>query len=109
MSHTDADHVNGLKEILESGYSIENIVFSEKVLQNEAYEKLRGEIQKQGIPVLFMEQGEKLQMEGDAIQCVFPSTDYSVEEANAGSTVLLYETEGFRGLLTGDISSETNY
>lgn len=106
VSHTDADHVNGLKEILESGYSIENIVFSEKVLQNEAYEKLRGEIQKQGIPVLFMEQGEKLQMEGDAIQCVFPSTDYSVEEANAGSTVLLYETEGFRGLLTGDISSE---
>ena len=52
----------------------------------------------------YLKAKESLRTKNDRITCIFPTADYPVEDANAGSMVLLYETEGFRGLFTGDIS-----
>ena len=40
VSHTDADHISGLKEILQAEYEIDHIVFSKYVLNDEAYQEL---------------------------------------------------------------------
>ena len=110
ISHTDMDHVNGLEEILRTGYPVGTIVFSAQVYRDAAYDALKQEIGERQIAIRFMKAGDSLKTETDRLTCIFPTEDYPVLDANAGSMVLLYETDGFRGLFTGDISAtEENF
>ena len=104
VSHTDADHINGLEEILQLDYPIGTVVFPEYGYRDASLEKLEEEIERNGIMICYLKAKESLRTKNDRITCIFPTADYPVEDANAGSMVLLYETEGFRGLFTGDIS-----
>lgn len=106
VTHTDTDHISGMLEVMESGYRIDNIVLAEQIYQDEAYEELAEQIKENQINIIFFNQGEKLQMKESSMLCLFPGADYPVMEANARSLVLLYETSGFRGIFTGDISSQ---
>lgn len=105
VSHTDTDHISGIEEILQADYPVGTVVFSEWVYRDAAFEKLKKEIDERGIEICFLKEGDSLCTQTDRITCMFPTADYAVEDANAGSMVLLYETNGFRGLFTGDISA----
>ena len=70
VSHTDADHISGLKEILQAEYEINHIVFSKYVLNDEAYQELLALAQTYGTEILKMDCGDTL-TDGEAgLRCI---------------------------------------
>lgn len=106
VSHCDADHCNGLMELLETDYPIKHLVFSKYVLKDEAQEELAALAKQKGCQVLYMEEGECFRDISIRIQAIYPSEKSVEGERNADSLVLLLEHGNFHGLLTGDIGSE---
>lgn len=117
VSHCDADHISGLMEILESGYPVGRLVFSEYVVRDEAFETLRELAEEKGCKVTYLEKGERISDGSLSFQALYPFggeiAKRNVQEEgetegdrNARSLVLLLEAEDFRGLLTGDIGKE---
>ena len=106
VSHCDADHCNGLMELLEADVPIKHLVFSKYVLRDEAQEELAALAKQTGCQVLYMEEGECFRDASVRIQAMYPSEKAVEGERNADSLVLLLEHEAFRGLLTGDIGQE---
>lgn len=106
VSHCDADHCNGLMELLETDYPIKHLVFSKYVLKDEAQEELAALAKQKGCQVLYMEEGECFRDTSIRIQAIYPSEKSVEGERNADSLVLLLEHGNFHGLLTGDIGSE---
>ena len=105
VSHTDADHISGLKEILQAEYEIDYIVFSKYVLNDEAYQELLALAKTYGTEILKMDCGDTL-TDGEAgLRCIFPDKTYKSDDKNALSLVLRYEDQEFSGIFTGDISS----
>lgn len=104
VSHCDADHINGLAEALESGYRIKRLVFADWVVRDDAFLSLHALAKKHGCKVSFLKAGESVT--DGSVRFTACSTGQVGEDRNAASLVLLLETEGFRGLLTGDIGSE---
>lgn len=105
ISHTDEDHISGMKEVLESGYPIQNLVFSNQMEQDEVFLEIKELAEKQGTNLLFLAAGDCLHTKTADITCLFPDASYATEDKNALSMVLLYEDTGFRGIFTGDISA----
>lgn len=106
VSHCDADHCNGLMELLEADVPIKHLVFSKYVLRDEAQEELAALAKQKGCQVLYMEEGECFRDTSIRIQAIYPSEKSVEGERNADSLVLLLEHGNFHGLLTGDIGSE---
>ena len=105
VSHTDADHISGLKEILQAEYEIDHIVFSKYVLKDEAYQELLALAKTYGTEILKIDCGDTL-TDGEAgLRCIFPDKTYKSDDKNALSLVLRYEDQEFSGIFTGDISS----
>ncbi|MGN0351917.1 MAG: DNA internalization-related competence protein ComEC/Rec2 [Roseburia sp.] len=105
ISHTDEDHISGMKEVLKSGYPVQNLVFSNRMEQDEAFFEIKELAEEQGTKIVFLAAGDSLHTKTAEITCLFPDIDYTAEDKNALSMVLLYEDVGFRGIFTGDISA----
>ena len=110
VSHTDEDHISGVTEVLERGYPVGNLVFSNYVIKNQAYRELRDLAQKNGTKVRFMSPNDVCMSKTWRWTCLAPAE--VEEETNADSMVLLFEQvekQGdrvFRGLFTGDMGIE---
>lgn len=103
ISHCDADHMNGLLEVLDSNYEVRKLVFSEYVVKNENYIKLVEKAEKQGCEIYYLSEGEQIKTNSISfLQCAKKQMA-EADDANASSMVLLLQTESFRGILTGDI------
>lgn len=111
VSHTDEDHISGLRELLEAGYAIDTLVFAETILQDEAYEVLAKLAEKNKTELLYVKAGDTLYLGDARISMLFPAgtNDESLalaEDKNANSLVFSYEENGFCGLFTGDTGAE---
>ena len=111
VSHTDEDHISGLRELLEAGYAIDTLVFAETTLQDEAYEVLAKLAEKNKTELLYVKAGDTLYLGDARISMLFPAgtNDESLalaEDKNANSLVFSYEENGFCGLFTGDTGAE---
>lgn len=112
VSHCDADHISGLTQILESGYSVKRLVFSEYMVRDEAFETLKELAEEKGCEVSYLKEGEKISDGSLGFLALYPvkkeltATEKQAGDRNAESLVLLLETKNFRGLLTGDIGKE---
>lgn len=102
VSHTDEDHISGLKEALEAGYEIRNLVFAEAMEREEAYETLAALAQKNGTGILFVEAGDTLRLGGARVDMLYPAADAGSGDKNADSLVFSYREDEFCGLFTGD-------
>ena len=110
VSHTDADHISGLVEVLEADYSVQNLVFSDRIPEDEAFTELTALAKNHGCNILKVGQGDAIRDKSMSLQCLFPDTDYGESEKNALSLVMEYEDSSFCGIFTGDISEkEENY
>lgn len=108
VSHTDADHISGLKEILQAEYEIDHIVFSKYVLNDEAYQELLALAQTYGTEILKMDCGD-IFTDGEAgLRCIFPDQTYKSDDKNALSLVLRYEDEEFPVFLPGTSAAQKN-
>ena len=72
VSHTDADHINGLEEILQLDYPIGTVVFPEYGYRDASLEKLEEEIERNGITICYLKAKESLRTKNDRITCIFP-------------------------------------
>lgn len=105
VSHADKDHVSGLKELLETGYSIDNLVISKRSISDSDYEELLVCANENGTHVTELGYLDEIHFGEAVVTCIFPYDDYVIEDKNALSMVLLYEEDDFSGLFTGDIGT----
>ena len=101
VSHTDADHISGLLEVLEKGYPVRNIVFAEGMVKDEAWEELIKLAECRNSMIHYLKAGEKIEMENTEFTVLYPWEGGN--DKNETSMVLLTEWNGIRGLFTGDI------
>ncbi len=102
VSHLDQDHISGLKEAIDSGYGIGQVVFAKGVVKDEAYEALAGQLAGRGIAAGYLGRGDVLHAGQASFRALAP--DGPGTDRNAQSLVLLYEDGGFSGFFSGDIS-----
>lgn len=103
VSHTDQDHISGLKEILQTGYPVKQLVFAEKIVQDEVFAELVQLAEIQKTKLLFVNTKDTLHLGEASIRILFPYEESS--DKNAGSLVFCYEENEFSGIFTGDIGT----
>ena len=84
MSHTDEDHISGLKEALEAGYGSGNFVFAE-AMERRGRKTLAALAQKNKTRILFVEAGDTLRLGGARVDNVYPAADPGSGDKNADS------------------------
>lgn len=131
VSHTDEDHISGLRELLEEGYAIRHLVFSREIVQDEKLWGLLELAEQQETEVLYLNAGDVLHLGEAQLLAVFPpmgeqtaldgaavgevagaettgekgAMEKAAVDKNASSLVLWYEEGDFSGIFTGDIGS----
>lgn len=107
ISHGDADHCNGILEILERqkvGVKVKNLVLPVNYSGDEMLVELARLAKEHGVRVLCIGAGQEVS-EGDLrIECLQPENQEL--DGNAGSMVLSVTFKEFEMLLTGDVEGE---
>lgn len=109
ISHGDADHINGITEMLERqeyGVKISNIILPHTKVHDEALQKLSEQAQAKGISTYMISEGERLSEGEMSFTCLQPDESYTGEIGNAASMVLSLQYKEFDMLFTGDLEGE---
>lgn len=111
ISHGDADHYNGVQEILEHpnlGVKIKRLVFPVKSVWDEKLTALAVLAKERGVSVMVMKPGQKMKGENIELTCLFPSEKEGelLEKGNETSLVLDLRCGKFSMLLTGDVEKK---
>lgn len=104
VSHADADHVNGLQEVLEAGYPVKNIVFADGIVRDEAWEGLVHLAKRSGSHIYYLKAGECITLDEMRFTVLYPWQ--AGTDRNQSSMVLLAELDGMTGVFSGDIGEE---
>ncbi len=108
VTHTDADHISGIQELLEEagkpgGFHIGSLLLSGRSLEEEKGQELLEMAEKCGAKVQKIGYGNVLQDESTRLFCLHPNPEESYEDVNVASVVLAVTYEDFSVLLTGDL------
>ena len=109
VSHTDADHTNGIEWLLkeEADIRVRNLALPAAGKGQEAYKKLETLARKRGAEVYYLHRGETVRAKSLALRCLYPEAgEKPAEERNSHSLVFDVTYGKFRMLLTGDIGVE---
>lgn len=109
VSHADADHISGLKELLEKGYRVEYLIAARGMAEDENAEALLELAKKAGCQVVLAVPGMKFGTENTKFTVFHPEPDVhqrGKEDRNGNSLVVALEHQGFTGMFTGDIGAE---
>lgn len=107
VTHTDEDHISGLRELLAAGYPIRNLVFSENAAEeaDAAFEELAALAEENGSEICLVSACDILHLNAARIRVLSPLREAAYPDKNAASLVLRYEEDGFSGIFTGDVGS----
>lgn len=97
ITHTDEDHISGIRELLEEKYPVKNVVFPDVV-------SIDGEKKKYSITK--MHRGDRMRFGQVNISCLHPQKGWKQEDVNSGSLVLQLSYNDFTMLFTGDLNGE---
>lgn len=105
VSHSDADHVNGVEELLKRDrIKIELLILPCAERKEESgFSGLLSLAAERQIPVLWLEAGMEWESGGVSMSCLHPAKDFTGEDTNAASAVLYLSYGRFSLLLTGDV------
>lgn len=112
LTHPDADHMNGLEEILEMANKgeisskIEQITVPLWMEKNQDWERLKNLAEIQDTAIVYAKKGDVFTFASASIRILHPGTEAYGEKANAGSLTFLLKTENFSMLFTGDLEAE---
>ena len=110
VTHTDEDHISGLKEILLQGklaqIKVRAVVFSAYVFHDEAFVELAALLQTAGIPIVWMEEEDVIGDGTFTLTCQHPTAEYHAKDKNAASLALAYHSNTFDMLFTGDMDAD---
>lgn len=109
VTHPDADHCGGIKELLEEGkeqgIQVKRLCLPDiaENVRDESYNELIEIAEKNGVSCDFVSKGREIREKDFRLLCLHPEKGYANSEANQYSTVLLFQTGFFQALLTGDV------
>ncbi len=112
VSHTDADHINGIEELLQmiqtgqTSLRIDCLVLPRLSGKDEGQQRLAALAKQDGTAVRYMKAGEQITADGVRWRALSPLENNQSDDINENSLVLLLESGSFRGLFTGDIGEE---
>lgn len=123
VSHTDSDHISGIKEILEAmprgsayresaaGYNgtpvVRSLVLPLMNEPEEAYLNLIELAEEKNVNVYYLAAGNRLRVGKDIVlSCLAPQENVTYADKNAASMVLHVSYREFDLLLTGDMDAE---
>ncbi len=111
LTHGDSDHYSGLLELLTDGYRIDRLLLAEAMPRDDTWAELTAAAEANGTEVLYAQSGDRIDLSGGAMTCLFPSADAAVSEsassdANELSQVWRLEEDGLSVLFTGDIGAD---
>ncbi|MGN8886409.1 DNA internalization-related competence protein ComEC/Rec2 [Blautia sp. HCP28S3_G10] len=113
ISHTDADHISGVEELLEmleknlSTVKVRNLFLPEWKTRNDAWKKLQRIAEKNGIRVWKVSAGKYIKSNKSELRFLAPEKGASGEDVNEEGAVMEIRYGEFKGLLTGDIGEKT--
>ena len=109
ISHADEDHINGLYEVLEEGYNIDNLIVSQSAAEcDEKTVDLIKTVEKLNINIIKFSKGDKIQItEEDEIECLYPYKNVTSDNRNDICLTLKVVSGGFNAVFAGDIPTET--
>ena len=125
LSHPDSDHTTGVVELLEranspndwyrgeiqikhlilpAAYRTEESAISEEEKGSfRGFDKVIQLASEKGIPVRWLETGDKIIEESAVFTCLHPGEEYPIYDTNDASMVLLLESGEAEILFTGDV------
>jgi len=112
ITHSDEDHISGLKEILEqsgSGIKTKNLLLPDIAMEcrENQYYKIEELASNNNTSTNYIEAGDRFyNRSGLEITCLHPEAGFNAGTANAGSTVLSVTYGNTSILLTGDIEGD---
>ncbi len=112
ITHPDADHKNGLAELLtmvsarEVSISIDHILVPAWMEENEDWLDVRETAEALGISIVYAGAGEEYTFGGGTLQVVSPGKSEVPSDNNEGSLVFRLVLEKFSMLFTGDLGEE---
>ena len=110
LTHTDEDHVNGAREVLEEAkkgwFSVGYLFMPYWMGESEGGKELTKMAKETGTVVRFLCAGDQVRTEKMTFQVLFPGKEDYTENPNGGSLVLSWESERMRGIFTGDLPAE---
>lgn len=111
VSHSDADHINGLVTLMEYKYNGENYVknlimpkISDDVKDVE-YRNIAEKAEQEGINVLYFGKDSGIDFSGMSIKCISPDRNMSGDK-NELSMVYYLKSKNITMIFTGDMGSE---
>lgn len=110
VSHVDSDHISGLLDALESGYSIDNIVVDKYMLSEENFKEIESLANEQSVEIVVMEKGDIVSEDNLKLTCVFAGSD-EIDDINGNSLAILGEYEednsDIRFFIGGDMTVDS--
>lgn len=124
VSHTDEDHIGGIREILTkmpvleentdkmSFYKgeilLKRLVLPKNDTPDDSYEALVRLAKEKKVELVFLQEGDRVTLKnGLKLLCLSPQKGEKYADKNAASCVLLATFQDFSMMFTGDISAET--
>lgn len=113
VSHADSDHINGLKEMLETGYPVEYLIVAKEIGQEEAGEELLDLALAAGCKILYVTPGMRFGSGELKFTVWNPDAEAGLQAANPpidrneSSLVVSLECREFTGIFTGDIGEKS--
>ena len=115
VSHTDEDHISGVRELLEfvekdlTSLRIENLILPKwsDIQENKNYRELTELAESAGVRVLTVKAGDEIRYGTVRLKVLWPESGASGKEVNEDAMVLEMISKDFKGLFTGDIGMET--
>lgn len=105
LSHPQADHLDGLREVLKS-YEIGIFIYAEEQESNRVLKEWLEHLLEEGVPTIGLKQGDRIVFKDSRIEVLSPGSEGS-EDVNESSLVLLLDTGFGKVLFTGDIGAAT--
>lgn len=106
VSHVDNDHISGLKEALEGGYKIRNLVVAKNIPDDDDWVALRSLAEKRGVKISYALPGDAIRFDGGSINFIYPAANTSASDRNDLCLSFIYDTGNMRALFTGDLSEK---
>lgn len=104
LSHGDADHINGIAELLKEKQIAITCLCLPVGTEQEEFAEITDLAQARNISVRTIQAGDFWENNGAGFWCLNPTE--AVENGNAASMVLYMEYQDFSMLLTGDLEGE---
>ena len=104
LSHGDADHINGIAELLEEKQMSIDCICLPAGAEQEEFVEIRDLARARNISVRTIQAGDFWENNGAKFWCLNPAD--VTASGNAASVVLYMEYENFSMLLTGDLEGE---